>query len=155
METSEERFKDWLDKNNIPYWYIEQSLETFSPALRELLIKRPDFMIILPNFGLIFVDIKDEHQAEKYDKFFLSVKEVNNYIEMQRIFNIPIWFILSNEEYHYKTWFWIPVVDIPKVAFKFLVKNENRESYSIPISEFTQVSDADNLQRIFSRLLRF
>jgi hypothetical protein len=30
---AEEKFQEWLDKNNIPYWYADQSLESFSPAL--------------------------------------------------------------------------------------------------------------------------
>ena len=72
---AEKKFKEWLDKNKIPYWYIDQSLESFSPALRDYMMKRPDFLILLPNFGLIFVDIKNKEQAEKYENFsFLHMK---------------------------------------------------------------------------------
>lgn len=152
---AEKKFKDWLDKNSIPYWYIDQSLESFSPALRKFLIKRPDFMILLPNFGLIFVDIKNKEQLEKYDKFTLSAEEVDVYIAMQRTFNIPIWFAISHEKYHYKTWFWIPASDITRAGFVFNSKDGKGKFYSIPINEFVQVSDIDNLDRIFNKLFRY
>ena len=83
---SEEEFRLWLDKNKIPYWYIDQSIESFSPRLRELMFKRPDFMILLPNVGLMFVDVKNKQRARKYPKFFLKTKEVDQYLRMQRVF---------------------------------------------------------------------
>ncbi len=148
---AEERFKEWLDKNKIPYWYLDQSLESFSPALKEYLkIKRPDFIILLPNFGFIFVDIKEKKPAKDYDKFFVDGEEVEKYLNIQRTFNILTWFVISNEEYHYKTWFWVPVTDIMKTGF--LLKEKN--AYAVPINEFIQVSDNDNLGRVFSKLLK-
>ncbi len=152
---AEVKFKKWLDKNKIPYWYIDQSLESFSPALKKYLAKRPDFMILLPNFGFIFVDIKNKEQAEKYDKFFLFAKEVDNYLSMQRLMNIPIWFVISHERYHYNTWFWIPVSDITRSGFIFDSKDRKGKFYSVPIKEFVQVADTDDLRRIFTKLFKF
>jgi len=152
---AEERFKEWMDKNNIPYWYIDQSLESFSPSLRRFMIKRPDFMILLPNFGLIFVDVKDKSQADKYDKFFLFANEVDEYVGMQRTFNIPIWFVISHEKYHYKTWFWIPASDATRAGFVFESKDNKGKFYSVPLNEFVQVSESDGLDRIFSKLFRY
>ncbi len=151
---AEKKFKQWLDRNRIPYWYVDQSLESFSPALRKFLSKRPDFMILLPNFGLIFVDIKNKSQAEKYDKFFLYADEVDIYLSMQRTFNIPVWFVISHKKYHYKTWFWIPVSDVTRSGFVFNAKDNKGKFYSIPIEEFVQVADTDNLERIFNKLFR-
>ena len=55
----ESKFKAWLDKHNIPYLYIQQDEETFSSTFRNQFSgKRPDFMILIPNFGFIFVDTK-------------------------------------------------------------------------------------------------
>jgi len=151
---AEKKFKEWLDRNSIPYWYIDQSLESFSPALRKFLSKRPDFMILLPNFGLIFVDVKDKPQAEKYEKFFLYANEVDNYLSMQRTFNVPVWFVISHEKYHYRTWFWIPVSDVTRAGFVFDARDSKGKFYSVPIEEFVQVADTDNLERIFSKLFR-
>jgi len=142
MNTSELKFKEWLDKNKIPYWYIDQSLDSFSISLKEYMIKRPDFMILLPNFGLIFVDVKNKEQAEKYDKFFLFANEVDNYLSLQRTFNIP-------------TWFWIPVSDVTRSGFVFNAKDDKGKFYSVPVDSFVQVSDNDNLERIFTKLFRY
>jgi hypothetical protein len=149
---AEEKFKEWLDKNKIPYWYIDQSLESFSPALKKFVIKRPDFLILLPNFGLIFVDVKNKEEAKKYPKFYLYESEVDKYIGMQRKFNIPIWFALSHEKRHYKTWFWIPVSDVTRAGFVFESQDKKGKYYSVPIEEFVQVSYNDNLRRIFDKL---
>jgi hypothetical protein len=110
---AEKRFKEWLDKNNIPYWYIDQTLESFSPALRKYLSKRADFMILLPNFGLIFVDVKEKEELIKYPKFTLFAEEVDGYLSMQRTFGIPVWFAISHEKYHYQK-------NFPKIACLYI-----------------------------------
>lgn len=152
---AEEKFKEWMDKNNIPYWYVDQSLDSFSPALRKFMIKRADFMILLPNLGLIFVDVKDKEQLEKYDKFTLSADEVDSYLDMQSIFNTRVWFAISNKKYHYKTWFWIPISDVTRAGFVFYSKEKRAKFYSVPIDSFVQVADTDNLQRIVNKILKF
>jgi len=152
---AEVKFKEWLDKNHIPYWYVDQSLDSFSLALRRYMIKRPDFMILLPNVGFIFVDVKDKKQGDMHDKFFLDGLEVDKYSEMQMNFNIRTWFAISHEIYHYKTWFWIPVSNVAKSGLIFDSRKSGDKAYSVPINEFVQVSDDDNLERIFSKLFRF
>jgi hypothetical protein len=57
--------------------------------------------------------------------------------------------------YGHKTWFWIPASDVTRAGFVFFSKEKNEKFYSVPISEFVQVADTDNLQRIFSKLFRF
>ena len=152
---AEQEFKNWLDKNEIPYWYIQQDLETFSASLKRFFTKRPDFMILLPNLGFIFVDIKDQEPAIKYDKFYLSDEEVDKYVNLQRNFNIQVWFVISNSKYHYKTWFWAPLSKITKAGFVFETKDKMRKCYSVPINEFVQVSENDTLDRIFTKLFEY
>jgi len=154
---AEEKFKEWLDKNKIPYWYLDQSLESFSPSLRDLLdIKRPDFMILLPNFGFIFVDVKDREPAREYPKFFIDGKETDKYLNMQGIFNMQTWFVISNESCRYETWYWIPISEVTRSGFSSATKHDSKDSffYAVPINEFVQVSSNDNLERIFSKLFR-
>ena len=31
---TEKKFKEWLDRHEIPYWYIQQDVDTFSKALK-------------------------------------------------------------------------------------------------------------------------
>ena len=68
---TEQRFGEWLDKNLIPYWYIQQDIDTFSDALKKMFTKRPDFMILIPNFGFILVDVKNKPPAKKYNRNLL------------------------------------------------------------------------------------
>lgn len=151
---AEEKFKEWLDKNNIPYWYIDQSLESFSPALKRYFSKRPDFIILIPNVGLIFVDVKDKFPAERHDKFFIDANEVDKYSSMQGIFNIKTWFVISNRDYHYKMWSWIAVSEVSQSGFINKSSISGEDYYSVPISDFIHVSESDNLERVFSKLLR-
>ena len=70
-DEAELMFKNWLDKHNIPYFYIKQDTESFSPALAQIFSgKRPDFMVLVPNFGFIFVDVKNR----SLNKNFAEVK---------------------------------------------------------------------------------
>lgn len=149
---AEEEFRMWLDKNKIPYWYIDQSIDSFSQTFRDLMVKRPDFMILLPNIGFMFVDVKNKARAIKHHKYFIHTREVNKYLRMQRIFNIPIWFVISHGSYNYDKWFWIPTSEIIQSGFIFESKAKNEKVYSIPIASFVEVSTRDSMERIFSKL---
>lgn len=150
---AEQEFKNWLDKHKIAYWYIHQDIDTFSEELRRQFVKRPDFLILLPNFGFILIDVKDKKSAEKYEKFFINAEEVEKYMNLQRTFNLQSWYVVSNDKYHYKTWFWIPITKVVKSGFVFDSKTGNDKCYSVPISEFVQVSDDDGLDRVFVKFL--
>ena len=152
---AEQEFKKWLDKHRIPYWYIQQDIDTFSQELKKQFTKRPDFFVLIPNFGFILVDVKDKRSAEKYEKFFINAEEIEKYMNLQRIFNLQSWYVISSGKYHYKTWFWIPISKVIKTSFTFKPKGENKECYSIPISEFIQVADDDSLERVFTKFLKF
>ena len=152
---AESEFRKWLDKNSIPYWYIHQDLETFSNGLKKYFTKRPDFFLLIPNFGFILIDIKDKKSAEKYEKFFIDSEDVEKYLNLQRIFNLPLWYVISNDNYHYKTWFWIPVSVIAKTGLFFQSKEKGNMCYSVPISEFIQVSYDDSLERVFTKFLNY
>lgn len=151
---AEEEFKKWLDKHKIAYLYIDQEINTFSEGLKKQFVKRPDFFILIPNFGFILVDVKEKESAEKYDKFFINASEVEKYMNLQRTFNLQSWYVISSEKYHFKTWFWIPISKVMKAGFIFNTKYGDRECYSVPISEFIQVSSDDSLERVFAKFLK-
>lgn len=76
---AEFNFRKWLDKHNIPYLYIQQDTETFSLAFKKLFLgKRPDFMILVPNFGLMFVDVKYRKINPEYKSYPLDSEETKN-----------------------------------------------------------------------------
>jgi hypothetical protein len=150
---AELKFKEWLDKHNIPYFYIKQDLETFSSALKNSFSgKRPDFMLLIPNFGFIFVDVKNKKLNQDYKTYPIDSYETKKYSKIQRLFNLHIWYALSNEDYDYRTWLWIPVSRVLETGIpKFISSKSKEDFYAVPPEEFIQISEDDSLDRIFSK----
>lgn len=76
-------------------------------------------------------------------------------MDLQRIFNLQSWHVISSDKYHYKTWCWIPISKVVKTNFTFKPKGENKECCSVSILEFIEVSDDDSLERAFTKFLKF
>lgn len=154
-DNAERKFKEWLDKHQIPYWYIQQDINTFSFSLKKYFgSKRPDFMILLPNIGFIFVDVEYKKLSPIYKKFPIDSEETQSYSNLQRNFNLQVWYALSNEDYDYNTWFWIPVSRVLEVGRddKKVSSKSEMEFFAIPSSEFIQISSDDSLDRLFSKI---
>lgn len=151
---AESKFKVWLDKHNIPYLYIQQDEDTFSKAFNSYPAgKRPDFMILIPNFGFIFVDVKYRKINSNYGTFPIDIIETKKYSSLQRKFNLQIWFVFSNDEVNYQTWFWIPVSKVLEHGLPVKISSKSKqEFFAVPINSFIQISDNDSLERLFSRL---
>jgi len=88
---AEAEFKQWLDRNDLPYWYIHQERDTFSPALRRYIAKRPDFVILIPVIGFIITDVKYKEPAKKYEEFQIGTEEATKYANLQKQFNLHVW----------------------------------------------------------------
>lgn len=156
----ESKFQKWLDKNNIPYWYIQQDIFTFSPALKKYMTKRPDFMILIPHVGFILVDAEYKSPAEKYPAFYIDAAETEQYCNLQNYFNLQVWYALSNERDHYKTWYWIPALQVLEIAEKekriFEGPKERGKYCSIPMDKFIQVSHSSgNIGTLFAEIPKF
>lgn len=155
-DEAELMFKEWLEKHNIPYFYIKQDSDSLSSALLDVFSgKRPDFMILIPNFGFIFVDVKNRSLHRKYKTYPLDSYETKKYSSLQRRFNMQIWYALSNRDYDYKTWLWIPISKVMETGVpKYNSSKSNEEFYALPPEEFIQIADSDSLDRLFSKSLR-
>ncbi|MFH1710938.1 MAG: hypothetical protein ABH840_01375 [Nanoarchaeota archaeon] len=153
---TETRFRNWLDSHNIPYFYIKQDVESFSSAFRNSFSgKRPDFLILIPNFGLIFVDVKYKKINSEYKTYPIDKEEAKLYSSLQRMFNLHIWYALSNEESDFKTWLWIPVSKVLELGIPRHVSSKSgMDFFPIPPEEFIQIADNDSLDRLFSKLFK-
>lgn len=152
---TEKKFKEWLDKHKIPYFYIKQDIDFFSAFFKDSSSgKRPDFMILIPNLGLIFVDIKYKKINSDYKNYPIDGEETKIYSSLQRKFNLHIWYVISNEDFDYKTWLWIPVSKVIESGVTEHISSKSGESF-FPISpkEFIQIADDDSLDRLFSKML--
>lgn len=153
---TELKFQEWLDSHNIPYLYFQQDTETFSSAFKGYFGgKRPDFMILIPNLGFILVDVKHKNMSETYKSFPIDSQETRKYSGLQRKFNLPIWYVLSNEKVDYKTWYWIPISKVLEEGKnpRFKSGKSNMDFFAIPTTQFIQISLDDSLDRLFSKCL--
>ncbi len=150
----EKNFKQWLDKHQIPYFYIKQEQDYFSSAFKNTFKgKRPDFMILVPNFGFIFVDVKYKKISQDYKNYPLDSEETKSYSSLQRIFNMQVWYVLSNEDYDFKTWLWIPVSKVLESGITEQISSKSgMDFFPVPSNEFIQLADDDSLNRLFSKI---
>ncbi len=153
-QETEKMFKQWLDTHNVPYLYIHQDPETFSTFFKEELKgKRPDFMLLIPYFGFIFVDVKYKQISQNQMDYAIDALDAKKYSSLQRRFNINTWFVISNEKMGYKTWYWIPVSKVLECGIT--TKRSSRSGdlfFPIPSNNFIQVAEDDSLSRLFSKL---
>lgn len=148
---AEQKFKEWLDKHNIPYFYIQQDKETFSSTFKDFSGKRPDFMILIPSFGFIFVDVKNK-DITSHKTYCLDSKETKKYSSIQRKFNVNVWYVISNENFDYKTWLWIPISKVLESEIEEHTSSVSKEKFfAVPVNEFTQIADYESLDKLFLR----
>lgn len=153
---AEEKFRCWLDKHNISYFYIKQDFDSFSNSFKNIFSgKRPDFMILIPNFGFIFVDVKYRKIHQEYKNYPIDAEETKKYSSLQRLFNLHIWYAISNEDSDFKTWMWIPVSRVLESAMpKFTSSLSKEEFFAVPPEDFIQIADDDSLGRLFSKTIK-
>lgn len=146
-------FKDWLETHNVPYMYIHQNPETFASFFKRCNGKRPDFMILLPHFGFIFVDVKYKKMTRKHKDFAMDSIDAKKYSVLQRQFNIHIWYAISNEDHDYKTWFWIPASKVLEEELPRYVSSKSKMDFiPVKVEKFIQISTGDSLNKLFSNL---
>ena len=150
---TEIKFKEWLDKHNIPYLYLQQDMKTMSVAFQKYFSgKRPDFLILIPNLGFIFVDVKYRKLNQDYKNYPIDSEETKKYSSLQRKFNLNIWYVLSNEDLDYKTWLWIPISKVFESGMPIYTSSKSKmEFYAVPSQEFIQIAFDDSLDRLFSK----
>jgi len=150
---AEARFKEWLEKHNIPYLYLQQDTQTLSAAFKKYFSgKRPDFLILIPNLGFIFVDVKYKKLHSDYKTYPLDSEETKNYSSLQRKFNLNIWYAISNEDSDFKTWLWIPVSKVFESGRPIFTSSKSKmEFYAVQPQEFIQIAIDDSLDRLLSK----
>lgn len=148
---AEHKFKEWLDKHNIAYWYIQQDIETFSPSLKRYMTKRPDFMILIPNLGFILTDVEYKSPLEQYNSFPVDKKETEEYMNLQKFFNFQVWYVFSHKKFHFNTWFWIPVQRVLEIGEEYSKKDDKRGYFAVPVDKTIQLSGNEDMGVLFSK----
>lgn len=149
--TTEKKFLEWLNTHNIPFLYIDQTPTTFSAALRNHTTRRPDFMIFIPHIGWILTDVEYNSTLKHYDEFPVGVDETHRYCELQKLYNLQVWYVFSHKKDHWKTWYWIP-------AAKAMEKTRlgcKGHFYTVSKDSCITTAHTDSLTRILSEMSKF
>lgn len=148
MLHSEQLFQQWLEAKKYPYLYIEQSIDTFASLFRGI-TKRPDYFIILPSIGFISVDVKERQYYNTYQNFTINEVEIRRLLSFERIFKIPIWIAISNENIGFTTWYWVSLTKIIEKMPLKINSCSNEEFRAIDIKNCITIGWNDNLSKLF------
>lgn len=145
MNNNEAKFKDWLDKRNYSYLYIDQSTQTFAEFFRNL-TKRPDFLVVVNNVGMLAVDTKERDPQPNY--IIDETDEIEKYLEFERRVRLPVWFVFGSSKDNYNTWHWISLSKVLECPLK--TSSKSGEAFRvIPPSECIVIQhNKDSISRI-------
>ncbi len=152
------RFKELLEKNNIPYLYIGQGpfgIERSGILIDKTKSKRADFLVNIQDMGTILFDVKCRNKIgfhntdEKYFSLFTSELEALN--NLQKSILMPVWLAFTERDSINKTekptFYFISISTILKYwagLFDFLSDRNDFEEIKvirIPNSLFTKIED--------------
>lgn len=148
----EAKFKEWLEKNNIPYMYFDQKTDTYSPIFKGF-AKRPDFMLLIPNFGFILVDVKTKEFDKKYKTLCLDLDESIKYSNLQRHFNLQVWYAVSNESVNFDTWYWMSVTNLMEMGTeRYMSKKDHKSFFPLQTDQYIQMKSSDSISQLFEKM---
>ncbi len=138
----EQKFKDILDKNDIPSLYISQGVNDFdysSGLYQKKNLKRPDFFVSFPNsIAGVFVDVKVRSVIDnKY--FYIAYDDYSKLKDLHEEIHVPVWVVfLKTEEYRdsekkESPEFYICPIDLLEESFNLSKDNGNDLLYFISL----------------------
>lgn len=152
------RFKELLEKNNMPYLYIGQGplgIERSGILIEKTKSKRADFLVNIQDMGTILFDAKCRNKIgfhntdEKYFSLFTSELEALH--NLQKSILMPVWLAFTERESINKTenpiFHFISISTIVKYWSGLLNFINNKDDYDdikvirIPNSLFTRIND--------------
>ena len=129
------------------YLYINQSIEFFSAIFRNS-IKRPDFLVLIPNIGFIAVDVK--HHTCKNNSFTLSIKsEIVKSSEFEHLTKLYLWYAYKKKNMNDNSWYFISAYDAMENG-KVISSQKTEDFLSIELKYFKVVTDANDFSKLFS-----
>lgn len=156
---AENLFKSLLDSNDVPFLYIGQGplgMERSNVLKQKMNSKRPDFLVNLPDMGILFFDVKCRQKkgfptsSKTYFQLFKS--EIIGLINLHEQLLVPVWvafideFIVSDDSSTNPEFYLIPI-SLLKKYYEGLVSNlterekEMLTSIRIPDELLNEVKD--------------
>ena len=91
-------------------------------ALRFSKSKRPDLILILDKIFKVFVDVKN-YSINKHNEFSINKKEIENFVNLEEQYSIPVFLAVSNGELQFNTWYFVSVNKIFEDKKNLIKKN--------------------------------
>jgi hypothetical protein len=138
---AENLFKSLLDENDVHFLYIGQGplgLERSNVLKDKMKSKRPDFLVNLPDMGILFLDVKCRQKkgfptsSKKYFQLFKS--EIISLINLHEQLLVPVWiafvdeFIISDDKSKKPEFYLIPISLLKKYFDQLRENLSERES---------------------------
>lgn len=162
-DAGEAFFRNWMNKHNIVYFPIDQSIKTHSKGLRDVVkSKRPDFVLFIPSSGVLLADVKNYVLSQKdgVSGYYISDWEILSYQNLENDFTSKVWFIFCNVNGNDVEWYWISVRDAQKCGppeRSFInIKGKSRfigTKFFLPLAKCERIVDGDDLDVIISRVV--
>ncbi|KQT65859.1 MULTISPECIES: hypothetical protein [unclassified Aureimonas] len=118
-DKAEAVFREWLDASGVPHLYVEQSPLTVPEAYRGR-IKRPDFIVGVPQVGQLAFDVKAK---SLYDgQLLFDPAEVEKLTRFAGLFHLTVNFACFDEATP-DVFYWVPLADLELRPREFRGKN--------------------------------
>jgi len=146
-EEGENSFAAWLNQEKIGYLYIQQEFEFFAEVFRNA-VKRPDFLVLLPNIGFIAVDVKNHTFNKKYNGFTLDIEDIAKAFAFEKMTRQYLWYAYKKLCSDDLIWYFISAQDIFEYGKKRTSK-ENGDFLFIAEEHFTTVQKEHDMSKLF------
>jgi Holliday junction resolvase len=116
---AEKSFEKFLNRLEIPFYYIDQNKETFSKKFDIEDIKRPDYIVYTAK-GVFHVDVKYRtkfqvglrEDVQKEERFYLSQKDIEKLFNFYYKLRSDTWIAFTNDEKSTDDFFFAPIQKI-------------------------------------------
>jgi len=134
---AEELFQKYLNTLNIPFYYIDQSIEKISKEMRIENIRRPDYIVHTKNF-VYYIDVKYRTKQpfgpKNETRFYLNQDEINELNNFQIKLNSNVW-VAFTDNTETPDFFFAPISKI--YEFYLFIQNEIKNNHSDMFEYFT------------------
>jgi len=152
----ENLFRELLQESNMPFLYIEQSdYDNFSVAFKNN-IKRPDFLLLVQQMGLLAVDVKYLSPWEDGQFTLEFDKELKRSMDFEHSFKIYLWYAIRNKaDDSDKNWYFISAFDALENGELKERKDGAGSFMVIDRRHFRQLTDLSKIGDLFNDRIGF
>lgn len=137
----------WFRENDIPFFPIKQSPETFAHFFART-GKRPDFFVLIPSLGTIAVDAKNCALSNGY--FTIGKKEILDALSFEMSTRTAFWFAFLHIQTTMATWYWISTLKGIQAGATRINRFTGEEFLAISLSDFVPMRTRQDFGQLFA-----